>query len=203
MKNYLLGLVIILMIAVGFLFYKVYSMGNNKFPVAKIAAGNDSTKVNGGVQTIAYIDMDSIQAKYKAAKVVNEEIKRKRANLLSQIESMEKAYKNKLETYQKKGNQMSEEEINHAGQDLKNLEASIMEKRQNADMEYEEFRTQKSLAIKKKIEDFLKIFNENKTYSFIMTYEPGLFYYKDPSFDITDIVIKGLNEQNEKKAIEK
>lgn len=198
MKNILLGLVAVLSLAVAFLFYKVYTINDSKTPVAALPAKKDAAGVNAGLQTIAYIDMDSIQAKYDVAKIVSEEIKRKRSNLLSQIENLEKSYKNKLEGYQKKGNQMTEEEIGHAGQDLKSLEATIMEKRQNADLEMDQFATQKSLAVKKKIEDFLKAFNENKTYSFIIAYEPGLFYYKDPSFDITDVVIKGLNEQAKK-----
>jgi len=47
----------------------------------------------------------------------------------------------------------------------------------------------------KEIKDYLKKFNEDRRYSFIFSYEPGLFYYKDSAFDITSQVLKGLNDQ--------
>ena len=53
--------------------------------------------------------------------------------------------------------------------------------------------------MKKKIEDFLTEYNKDKNYSYIVSYEQGLFYYKDTAYNITDDVIKGLNEQYKNK----
>jgi outer membrane protein len=52
----------------------------------------------------------------------------------------------------------------------------------------------KTRDIKNKIEEYLKGYNENNKFSYIVAYEPGLFYYRDTMFNITNDVLKGLNE---------
>jgi outer membrane protein len=53
--------------------------------------------------------------------------------------------------------------------------------------------------VKNKIEEYLKTYNNEKGYSYIFAYEPGLFYYRDTMYDITNDVIKGLNDIYKKK----
>jgi outer membrane protein len=48
--------------------------------------------------------------------------------------------------------------------------------------------------LKNKIEEFLKEYNKTKNYSYIVSYEQGIFYYKDTVYNITSEVISGLNE---------
>ena len=66
-------------------------------------------------------------------------------------------------------------------------------RKQNLDQEYSEFTVKKMKDIKGRIEEFLKEYNKNKQYSYIVSYEQGLFYYKDSVYNITNDVIKGLN----------
>ena len=67
-------------------------------------------------------------------------------------------------------------------------------KKQSLDQEYNEFVTRKMKDVKTSIEDFLREYNKTRNFSYIIAYEQGLFYYKDSAFNITDDVIKGLNE---------
>jgi outer membrane protein len=53
--------------------------------------------------------------------------------------------------------------------------------------------------VKSRIEDYLKEYNAQKGYSYIVAYEPGLFYYKDTAYNITPDIIKGLNQRYIKK----
>jgi outer membrane protein len=53
--------------------------------------------------------------------------------------------------------------------------------------------------VKTKIENFLKEYNKTKGYSYILAYEPGIIYYRDSTLNITDDLVKGLNEQYSKK----
>jgi outer membrane protein len=53
--------------------------------------------------------------------------------------------------------------------------------------------------VNKTIEDYLKEFNKDKGYTYILGYQEGTIYYKDTSFDITGSVLKGLNERYKKK----
>jgi outer membrane protein len=50
--------------------------------------------------------------------------------------------------------------------------------------------------IKTKIEAFLKEYNKTMNYSYIISYEQGLFYFKDTAYNITADVVKGLNLQH-------
>jgi len=53
--------------------------------------------------------------------------------------------------------------------------------------------------VRKKIENFLKEYNKEKGYAFILSYEPGfMLYYRDSVYDITNDVIRGLNDQYKK-----
>ena len=65
--------------------------------------------------------------------------------------------------------------------------------------QYQDFVTRRNLSLKKEIEDFIAKYNKSKTYSYIVVYEPGLFYYRDTSYNITPDVIKGLNEEYKSK----
>ncbi|HUN04840.1 MAG TPA: OmpH family outer membrane protein, partial [Niabella sp.] len=90
---------------------------------------------------------------------------------------------------------MTEAEAEAARQDLEASQNQMAERRQRLYDEFNSFVANKNMSLKKKIEDFLKEFNADNTYSFIFAYEPGLFYYKDTAYDITNEVLKGLNEK--------
>lgn len=202
MKNALLVVNALLVIAVGFLLYKQFS-GNKSSATSKasaIVSNNNDSLLNKKV-LFAYIDMDTLQEKYTLAKNAQEEIKRKFNEMNGTMERMEKSYKSKIAGYQQKANTMTQDEAMAAQQDVQNSQQQIMEKRQTLTDEYQSFLSNKTMAIQKKIKDFLKEFNADKTFSFIFVNEPGLFYYKDTVFDITKEVVKGLNEQyaSEKK----
>ena len=54
--------------------------------------------------------------------------------------------------------------------------------------------------LRKKVEDYLKEYNKEKGYAFILSYEPGfMLYYKDTLYDVTSDVIAGLNEKYKRK----
>lgn len=202
MKNALLVVNGLLVVAVGFLLYKQFS-GNKSSATPKasaIVSNNNDSLLNKKV-LFAYIDMDTLQEKYTVAKNAQEEIKRKFNEMNGTMERMEKSYKSKIAGYQQKANTMTQDEAMAAQQDVQNSQQQIMEKRQTLTDEYQSFLSNKTMAIQKKIKDFLKEYNADKTFSFIFVNEPGLFYYKDTVFDITKEVVKGLNEQyaSEKK----
>ncbi len=197
MKQALLIVNSLLVLAVGFLLYKQFSSSGSVTAKDTMHKGKDSL-ANKKI-LFAYIDMDSIQMKYEVAKAAQKEIKNKDAVVGSELEKMGKAYQNKLSGYQQKAQTMTEAEAEAARQDLEAMQNQIAEKRQSLYDEFNLFVSNKNMAVKKKIEDFLKEFNADKTYSFIFAYEPGLFYFKDTVYDITSQVLKGLNNQAKKE----
>lgn len=196
MKNVILIINALLVLAVGYLFYKQFSGKET------ITSSNTEKRANAGDEkklTIAYIDLDSVQVNYELAKAVQKEIKAKEASTTAELDRMEKMYRNKLSGYQQKAKSMTEAEAANARQDMENTQNQMMERRQALTEEYNQFVASKQIVVKKTIEDFLKTFNADRTYSFIFSYEPGLFYYKDTTYDITRQVLKGLNTEYKNK----
>ncbi|MGJ7032409.1 OmpH family outer membrane protein [Niabella hirudinis] len=198
MKNVLLAINVLLVIAVAFLLYKQLN-GNTKTPHTgtMLSKGNDSTMRHDAI--FAYIDMDSIQQHYELAKNVEREVERKKSAITAELDRMDKAFKAKVGGYQQQSNSMTEEQALSAQRDVEANQAQIMEKRQSLMEEYNNFLASRNMSVKKKIEEFLKTFNADKNFSFIFADDPGLFYYKDTTYDITPQVVKGLNEQYAKE----
>lgn len=195
MKQALLVVNAFLVVAVSYLLYKQFtykpSMGTNAFAGLRT---KDSALLNKKI-LIAYINMDSIQNNYTLAKEVTKEVEKKRDGLSQEMKTLENSFNNKMEGYQKKGPSMNEEQVNAARQDLDDTRRQINEKKQALDDEFGQWVRAKNLSLIKDIQDYLKKFNADGTYSFIFSYEPAMFYYKDTAYDITREVLKGLNEQ--------
>lgn len=197
MKQALLIVNALLIIAVSYLLYKQFTRN----PEAVITAGAglaDKDSVTGKKLLFAYMNMDSIQGKYELAKVVSNEVERRRESLDAELNRMQKAFRNKLEGYQQRSATMSEEQAVAAREDLENTEREMMEKRQTLADGYQNWLASKNMSVIKDIQDYLKKFNADGTYSFIFSHEP-FFYYSDTAYDITREVIKGLNQQYQAK----
>lgn len=191
MKNGIIALNVLLAIAVAFLLYKQFSLPKKAVIAAPPAKGTASDKNI----TIGYIEMDSIQNNYELAKTVQAEINKKQSAMSVEIEKLERSFKTKLAGYQKRGATMTEAESEAAKMDLENSQSQIMNKRQSFSEELNGFINSRQMSLRKTIEDFLKEYNANGTYTFIFSYEPGLMYYKDTTYDITSDVLKGLNDR--------
>jgi outer membrane protein len=79
------------------------------------------------------------------------------------------------------------------------MQETIRNKKQELDQRYQNLYMQKMQDVKIKIENFLKEYNKAKGYSYIFAYEPGFIYYRDTIFNITNDLVKGLNDQYSKK----
>ena len=77
---------------------------------------------------------------------------------------------------------------------MKSLDEDMKNRKQQLDQEYNNYMMTKQNEIKTKIENFLKDYNKTRNYSYIISYEQGLFYYRDTAYNITTDVVKGLND---------
>ena len=198
MKNGLLVLNLILLAAVGFLFFRQFSTNNKK-------GSNSNSAQNGTMDAsafrIAYFEMDSIEANFAMVKQVMSELNKKEQDMIVEMDKMGKEIQRKYDYYQglaEVGN-LSQTQSEQAGQEIKSLDEKMRTRKQQLDQDYYDLKTRKQNEIKSKIETFLKEYNKEKGYSYIISYEPGLFYYKDTLYNITADVVKGLNELYGKK----
>lgn len=195
MKNGLLVWNVLLTVLAGYL---LYSHLSNKGGVA--ASRKSYIKDSAGVNTtfrIAYFEMDSVQANTFMVKDVQAEIEKREKDYSGQLSHYENAYRNKLMEYQQKekAGTMTQADYEKAQVTLRELEERVKNKRQELDQQYQDFVMRSQLKLKKDIETFVADYNKDKQYSYIVSYEQGLFYYKDTIYNITADLIKGLNKQ--------
>ncbi|MES1197954.1 MAG: OmpH family outer membrane protein [Chitinophagaceae bacterium] len=194
MKKGLLVLNGLLVIAVAYLLYsQLSSTKNGNLSSASVEKGNPQASTSF---RIAYFEMDSVEANYKMVKDVKAELSKKEETINTELDRMDKTYRDKVNDYQQKARDqaMTQVQSEMATQDLMSTQDQMKNRKQSLDQEYNDFMVRRMRDVKTKIEEFLKEYNKSKQYSYIVSYEQGLFYYKDTIYNITADVIKGLNE---------
>ncbi|MCZ2222061.1 MAG: OmpH family outer membrane protein [Chitinophagales bacterium] len=197
MKNFTTVLSIILAIAVGVLFYFQFSDKKGKNNLSQ--QNNSINNATEGSFKIAYFEMDSIENQYEYLKDVRNSLRsleQKKGNELNQLRNAGHA---KIMEYQKRSNTMTEQEIAQANQEIMKLDEDLKAQEQIKSQELQDESIKKIQEVKKTIEDFLKEYNKDKNYSYILSSSSDIIYLKDTAYDITKDLIKGLNEAYKKK----
>jgi outer membrane protein len=191
MKNVLVALNVLLLVAVAFLFYKVYNSGpgSGKKPAIKEA----SVPVTNTTCRIAYFEMDSVDNSCDMVKDVKSELGRKEEASMSELTRIDQQIREKMNEYQGQSSTMTQAQGEQAQQDLMLRQQKLQSRKQELDQEYQSLYMRLNTDMKKKIEVFLNEYNKSNTYSYIFAYESGLFFYKDSTFNITHDVVNGLN----------
>ncbi len=139
--------------------------------------------------------MDSVEANFKLVKEVMAELSKKEQEITNEMDRMGKEIQQKYTYYQNlaTGGNLSQAQSETASQEMKELDDKMRNRKQQLDQNYFELKNKKQNEIKARIETFLKEYNKDEKYSYIISYEPGLFYYRDTAYNITSDVVKGLN----------
>ncbi len=196
-RNFLLAFNVVLLILVGVLFYLHFSSAKAATPPATKVM--DGTPAQAAPFKIAYFEMDSIENNYEYLKDVKTQLKAKENQLTGQLTSLKNKYMEKVQKYQQEAQTMTQERQGVMQQELMQEQKMIQNKEQamGGDLQDESFK--KMQVVNKKIEDFLKEFNHDKGYSYVLAHQPGTIYYKDSRYDITSDMLKGLNAGYKKK----
>lgn len=197
MRQLSLALNILLLVLVAILFYLHFN-STKTASVSKSPKTPATVTANAG-NTIAYFDMDSLQANYKYFKDADAEMKAKEDAIKVELESMNREYQKKMLAWQQKGPTMSQAEAEAAQREKVRMEERYKQRSEilgeSVNKQTMEFRKN----IKLKIETFLKEYNKDNRFSFIMMDAPELIYYKDSTKNITSDLLKGLNDSYKKK----
>lgn len=189
MKNINSIINVALAIAVAILFYLHFS--SNK----KINTVVATPKVGNSGATIAYFEMDSVQNNFEYYKEIIKDLTKKDQQVRAGLDAKKNAYLSKLKEYQGKSNSMTQDQLAQASQEMQTKEREYnLEEQMQASQLNSETR-EKLLDVKKKIEEFLKEYNKNKIYAYIIANSADLIYYKDSAHNITEDIVKGLNEK--------
>jgi len=196
MKNGLLVWNIVLTLIAGYLLFS--HLNNNKKTGASLTdktAVRDTPAASSSFR-IAFFEMDSVENNFDMVKDVKAEINKKDEEYNQSLSKLDQIYRNSYNEYMQKAK--TQAEVDEAQNNLRVLSDKLKTQKQELDQQYQDFVTRRNLNVKKKIEDFLTEYNKAKSYSYIMAYEPGLFYFKDTAYNITSDLIRGLNEEYKK-----
>jgi outer membrane protein len=195
MRHIATYLSLLALIGVGVLFY--FHFSDKKTPGARTINKVSST---GNEFRIAYFDIDSLQEKYNYFQDVSGEMKRKEANLTSQMDALQNSYQKRLKELQDKGPTMTQSEGEAAQREVAQMQQKFQQRQMSMEQDLKKHQVDVMTDVRNKIENYLKEYNKEKGYAFILSYEPGfMLYYRDSVYDITNDVIKGLNEQYKKE----
>ncbi len=197
MKNISTILSVLALLLIAVLFYLHFSSGNTS-KISSRSDSSDSTFTSDEFR-IAYFEMDSLENNFEMVKEVKNELTKKEEAINTELTRLEKNYRDKITKYQNQGPTMTQVQSEAAQRDVMQMQQNIQNRKQALDQEYQDFYMRQMKSVKDKIEGFLKEYNQSKGYSYIVAHEPGLFYYRDSIYNITQDVIKGLNNLHKKK----
>jgi outer membrane protein len=196
MKNFYVGLNILLFAAVAFLYVKVFS--GNKSTVGISAAAIKDTSLLAATlneNAIAFVELDSLNEKISFIKNKRQELEKEQKGIETEWRNGMLGLQNRATEFQKKGKAITQEEAEKFQGELQQAQQQMEAKKQGLTENLTE-RSYKFLDdIQKKLKDFLLEYNKDKKYQYILTTGTGMDYmlYKDPLLNITDDVIKGMN----------
>lgn len=199
MKNLLLALNVVLVCAVAFLFYKVYSLQTPKTTVRN--SNTDKTVIASAQNSIAYVELDSLYEHINY-------IKSRRKDLESEQKAIEGDWQNgmrnlqaKKDNFMKKGNSVTQQEVEQIQNELMQGQQQVEQKKEAAASKLSDKSYRFMDDVQSKMKNFLKTYNENKGYTYILTSGTGLDYmiYRDSTLNITNDVIDGMNKMFSQK----
>jgi outer membrane protein len=185
---------IVLTLAVAVLLILQFT-GRKKAQSTTKYAVNDTTTHSGF--RIAYFEMDSVAAKFDEVKTLKAELSKREEDNNNELNKMTQEFRDKYTYYQKEAEagRLSEAQSMAANEEMKKMDEAIKNRKQQLDQDYNDFMMRRQNDIKARIEEFIKEYNQQKGYSFVVSDDPGLFYYQDTTYNITADVIRGLNKK--------
>lgn len=163
----------------------------------KQVAGSKAAGASGGGPNfkIAYFDLDTLQDRYEFMKdAKNQAIDRENA-INQDLASRDKKNQQQIEEWRQKGNTMTQAEAEEANQKLQEMQQEFASHKQELEQGLYKFEEDKRDSIRKQIETFIKEYNKDKGYAYIIAYDNAnsIIYNKDTLYNITNDLIQGLN----------
>ncbi len=192
MKNFLVALNIILVLAVAFLFFKVYSTpipNNAARKEVEVAVSTDSKN------KIAYVELDSLYNRIQYIKTRRQELEGEQKAIESDWQNGMRSLQNKKDNFMKKGNSVTQQEVEQIQNELMQGQQQVEQRKEAAAAKLSDKSYRFMDDVQSKMKNFLKTYNQDKGYTYILTSGTGLDYmiYRDSTLNITNDVIVGMN----------
>jgi outer membrane protein len=199
MKQFSLALNILLLAAVGILYY--FHFSSNKKTAAAIVANSPAKDSCAIGHLIAFVELDSLYDNVDYIKQKQKELENNQEQLTRQYQGAYQELENKKNAFLKKGNAITQQEAEEFQATLYQEQQKIESDKQAQSQAMAVNRNKTMEEIQGKLKSFLNEYNSDKKYSYIFATGSGLdnILFKDSTHNITGDVIIGLTKEFQKK----
>ncbi|MBL0343415.1 MAG: OmpH family outer membrane protein [Bacteroidetes bacterium] len=190
MKNLSVALNIVLLIAVAFLYYKVYS-GNSETESLPVTSGQGMAS-----NSIVFINSDSLLEEYNYFNSLKASLEKKQDSIDVFLRSKAQLLEKEVMNYQERAGGMSPDQRAREEERLMQKQQGLVEQKQNLLTELQDQESIMNDSIHDNLSRYLKEYNKKKNYLYILGYQRGSgILLANDSLDITKEILDGLNAQ--------
>ncbi len=201
MKNIGTVLGAISLVAVSVLYF-IHFSGKSSNSGSSKSSGSDSAQISQG--QIAYFVMDSIESNYEFIKQAREELRKEDERMTNELKALRDKYMNRIKQLQQKEATMSSEEVYAAQNEINQMQNNMAEREKTLAESLGKKQSKMLNEINETIEGFLKDYNKDKKFAYIISHQQGdMIFYRDSLLNITADVVAGLNKLYGNKKITK
>jgi outer membrane protein len=191
-KNLSLVLNVILLVAVGVLFYLHFKSRSGEY--GKATSGSDTLATAG--LPIAYVNYDSITAKYSLFSKIKSDLEAKSKKLEGEYTARVNSFQNEVNAYQKSQGNMTVNEIKLTEEKLMMKEQQLMQYKEQLNNQLMQDQMKQMEDIMGRINTFMKKYGQDKKYSLVLWHQKGgPILFANDSLEITDEIVAGLNQE--------
>ncbi len=190
MKNASIALNVILIIAVAFLYYKVFNAPGSNVPAA-VASGSEMPS-----NAIVFINSDSLLEDYNFFNELKDGLEKKQDSIDNLLQQRAKLLEQEVMNYQNKGAGMSPEDRAKEEERLMGKQQNLMDLKQSLVGSLQDEESAMNDSIHNNLSRYLKEYNKDKNYLYILGYQRGSgILLANDSLDITNEILEGLNKK--------
>lgn len=185
---------LVLVISVSILFILYFKSGSNN----SVSVNNP---IDANKPMIAYVNTDSLMTQYEFVTNMRSDLETKQKQFENSLIARQKSFETEVADFQKKvaNNLITMDQAKEMEQKLMQKQQNLLEYKENLSNQFATHELELNLALNDSIHNFLKRYNQDAKYHYILGYSRGGgILFANDSLDITGIVVKELNEQYKK-----
>lgn len=197
MKQLSLVLNLILLAAVAVLYYLHFSVRPHQCAQANNKGGFSKDSLGAQHPVIAYVELDSLNNNLNYIKDRKKLLEDEQKRYNNEYENSIRALQSERDQFIKRGNAITQLESDNFQKSFRAKVEEVERLKQERNQTLVDRSARMMEDIQTQIRKFMKEYNRNKNYQYVLATGTGLDYmfYRDSALNITPEVIKGLNEQ--------
>ena len=158
-------------------------------------AAATATATNSDIK-IAYVEVDSIMTQYEFCKQSKVILEKKQQNIQSTLTKKQQALQSAAVKFEQdvRANKYTQQQAEGVQANLQKQSYDMQMLEGNLLKSYQEEENKFNIALQDSIKNFIREYNKDKKYTYILTKMGDNILYGAPECDITAEVIKGLNK---------